>query len=128
MTQDPSTAAAPAGWYPDPSGAEALRWWDGARWTDESHPVPSQRHPRWRRIVAVVLVVALVVATTAAAIAVWQGSSAAVTLDTVAIEREVGRVLTQQRGEVTTVDCPDGVRLEAGSVMRAPRTSIPPAP
>ncbi len=23
----------PAGWYPDPSGAPGLRYWDGARWT-----------------------------------------------------------------------------------------------
>jgi hypothetical protein len=68
-------------------------------------------------------VVVLLVATTAAAIAVWRGTSAALTLDTVAIEREVARVLTQQRGEVTAVDCPDGVRLEAGAVMTCTTSS-----
>jgi Protein of unknown function (DUF2510) len=26
--------APPAGWYPDPSGQSAHRWWDGNRWTD----------------------------------------------------------------------------------------------
>lgn len=26
--------APPAGWYPDPSGQSAHRWWDGTRWTD----------------------------------------------------------------------------------------------
>ncbi|GHA86532.1 MULTISPECIES: phospholipid scramblase-related protein [Streptomyces] len=29
----------PAGWYPDPHGApELLRYWDGARWTEHTHP------------------------------------------------------------------------------------------
>ena len=25
---------APAGWYPDPSGEHASRYWDGSAWTD----------------------------------------------------------------------------------------------
>ncbi|SFR66235.1 Protein of unknown function [Agromyces sp. CF514] len=29
-------AASPAGWYPDPSGAPTLRWWDGLRWTEHT--------------------------------------------------------------------------------------------
>jgi len=31
----------PAGWYADPSGATAQRWWDGARWTE--HVAPAVR-------------------------------------------------------------------------------------
>lgn len=31
----------PAGWYPDPSGAEHRRWWDGTTWTQ--HTAPFQR-------------------------------------------------------------------------------------
>lgn len=29
---------APAGWYPDPSGADGRRWWDGGRWTEHVAP------------------------------------------------------------------------------------------
>ncbi|WP_430783386.1 DUF2510 domain-containing protein [Actinoplanes sp. G11-F43] len=28
----------PAGWYADPSGLPAQRWWDGGRWTDHIQP------------------------------------------------------------------------------------------
>ena len=27
----------PARWAPDPSGEYRLRWWDGERWTDQTH-------------------------------------------------------------------------------------------
>ncbi|GAA2661101.1 DUF2510 domain-containing protein [Streptomyces lunalinharesii] len=48
MTEHP---AVPQGWYQDPSGAAALRWWDGARWTEHTQaappqaPVPQQPYP-----------------------------------------------------------------------------------
>jgi Scramblase/Protein of unknown function (DUF2510) len=36
MTTQPQT---PAGWYPDPHGTpNLLRWWDGVRWTEHTHP------------------------------------------------------------------------------------------
>lgn len=28
----------PAGWYADPNGLPARRWWDGTQWTDHIHP------------------------------------------------------------------------------------------
>jgi hypothetical protein len=31
----------PAGWYPDPAGGPARRYWDGARWTEQTTPTPS---------------------------------------------------------------------------------------
>jgi uncharacterized RDD family membrane protein YckC len=30
----PPTPQPPPGWYPDPSGQPAQRWWDGTRWTE----------------------------------------------------------------------------------------------
>ena len=35
-----ATAVAPAGWYPDPAGTGAQRWWDGTAWT--AHVDPGQ--------------------------------------------------------------------------------------
>ena len=41
---DEQPTLAPRGWYPDPGGTPAWRWWDGARWTDDVHPYgPSTR-------------------------------------------------------------------------------------
>lgn len=37
------TAAAPAGWYPDPDGQ--LRFWDGAQWTAQTAAPPSPAEP-----------------------------------------------------------------------------------
>jgi len=30
----------PAGWYPDPGGSGAARWWDGTAWGDQLQAVP----------------------------------------------------------------------------------------
>jgi hypothetical protein len=35
----------PAGWYPDPAGAAALRWWNGVTWSDTTHPHPGHAAP-----------------------------------------------------------------------------------
>lgn len=29
----------PAGWHPDPQNPSQLRWWDGYRWSQHTHPV-----------------------------------------------------------------------------------------
>jgi hypothetical protein len=33
---------APAGWYPDPAGSPAQRWWDGTAWTSFTEPAVTQ--------------------------------------------------------------------------------------
>ncbi|MEU0126895.1 MULTISPECIES: phospholipid scramblase-related protein [unclassified Streptomyces] len=36
----------PAGWHPDPHGApKLLRYWDGSRWTEHTHPAEGQAAP-----------------------------------------------------------------------------------
>lgn len=38
MSQEtPDPGLPPAGWYPDPAGAPALRWWNGLTWSDSTH-------------------------------------------------------------------------------------------
>src|SRR5688572_22566991 len=39
--------AAPAGWYPEPSGAEGQRWWDGTGWTDYATPLVAPPQPAY---------------------------------------------------------------------------------
>ncbi len=39
------------GWYPDPSGAPALRWWNGVTWGDATHPLsPDAPAPEARTV------------------------------------------------------------------------------
>ncbi|MFD7293883.1 DUF2510 domain-containing protein [Streptomyces sp. NPDC059897] len=43
------TSQTPAGWYPDPgqipNGPRTERWWDGARWTDQTRPAATTPPP-----------------------------------------------------------------------------------
>ncbi|BCY08608.1 hypothetical protein L3i22_036960 [Actinoplanes sp. L3-i22] len=40
VTAQAARETAPAGWYADPSGVFAQRWWDGQQWTESVQPVP----------------------------------------------------------------------------------------
>jgi len=43
----PMIGAAPPGWYPDPSGAPAMRWFDGHQWTPSTAPMNSPPPTSW---------------------------------------------------------------------------------
>lgn len=53
------------GWYPSPGERDVLRWWDGARWTDDrcaragAVELGRTRWPRWATALAVVGALAL---------------------------------------------------------------------
>ncbi|MFT3887032.1 MAG: DUF4328 domain-containing protein [Arachnia sp.] len=40
-----TTPLPPAGWYASPDGSPGLRWWDGARWTDDRRPIADAPPP-----------------------------------------------------------------------------------
>ncbi|BCY07442.1 DUF2510 domain-containing protein [Actinoplanes sp. L3-i22] len=40
-----TSPAQPAGWYADPSGLPATRWWDGRQWTEHLQPGPAVLPP-----------------------------------------------------------------------------------
>lgn len=42
MTIPPDTGLAAAGWYADPPGSTTMRWWDGTRWTEQTHDTAVQ--------------------------------------------------------------------------------------
>lgn len=42
MAIETTEAAPPSGWYPDPGGASAVRWWTGDQWTDILHELADE--------------------------------------------------------------------------------------
>ena len=40
--KDDAAARQPPGWYLDPTGQQALRWWDGAQWGQQTQPLPGR--------------------------------------------------------------------------------------
>jgi hypothetical protein len=40
--RDDAAPGQPPGWYLDPIGQQALRWWDGAQWGQQTQPLPGR--------------------------------------------------------------------------------------
>jgi hypothetical protein len=40
VSEQPPTEYAPPGWFPDPTGLQDQRWWDGRQWGHQTRPQP----------------------------------------------------------------------------------------
>ena len=52
MTHAPNGSTTPAGWYPDPSFPQQMRWWDGLQWTAHLAPAGQQFMPLQRVLIS----------------------------------------------------------------------------
>jgi hypothetical protein len=130
-----------AGWYPDPSGSPGLRWWDGERWSDETHPLPdpdgsplatSGGEPGTQtqtlatpavappateaargRGRAIALVAGLLVVILLAVTALSYGLSRP-RITTKLVEQQIAQSIADQVGSPAVVTCPDSVDAGAG--------------
>jgi hypothetical protein len=76
------------GWFADPQDASRLRWWDGTRWTEHTHPMTGATQwdtplPRWWSGFSFVVQAALLGCVAASAFTLW------VDLETLAFVEEV---------------------------------------
>lgn len=131
---DATSTAPEAGWYPDPSGAPALRWWDGERWTDSTHPLPdptgtpagsppippapvapvaAAASPARHRGRAIALVAGLLAALLVALVTLTYGL-ASPRITTKLVEEQIAQSIADQVGAATVVTCPDTVDAGAG--------------
>jgi hypothetical protein len=108
----------PPGWYADPHGGGAPRWWDGTRWTDAVHDAPGPADaaptaaddpgPRWQPLgsLATALAVLLGIAAVANTVAALAFASRAAL---------VGHALTATAAELEVNDTRVGLAI--GAVM-----------
>lgn len=121
MTETPLPSP---GWYPDPSGSEVLRWWDGERWTDSTHPLPGGEAapppsgslataPRHRHGRAIALVAGFLVILLVAVVVLALGLNRT-RLATKGVEEQIADEIANQLDVATTVTCPDLVDAGKG--------------
>lgn len=120
MTETPLPAS---GWYPDPSGSAGLRWWDGERWTDDTHALPGEAVApegagtagrlgrRKGKVIAVVAAFLVIVLVAVAVVSVGLGRTRLTTLD---VEAQIATAIANELGVPTTVTCPDVVDAGKG--------------
>lgn len=126
------------GWYPDPSGSPLLRWWDGERWGQDTHPLPGDSAtapvappvqseggavavqapappvaPAAHRGRAVALIAGFLVLLILA-VAVLTLGLGRTRLETKGIEEQIAGEIANQLGAATTVTCPDLVDAGKG--------------
>ncbi len=132
MTDAPAPAP---GWYPDPSGSEGLRWWNGERWTDDTHtpaveavtsvapgalatapapvapPVTGLPERHRRKAVALVAGFLVIAILAVAVLTVGLGRTRLTTAD---VEAQIADAIANELGVPTTVTCPDVVDAGKG--------------
>jgi hypothetical protein len=52
VSEQPPTEYAPPGWFADPTGLQAQRWWDGTQWGQQTRPA-RKSWPRRRQVLTV---------------------------------------------------------------------------
>ena len=85
MTEQGANPNPPAGWYPDPDGGAAQRWWDGQAWAPPSAPAamqqPAKRRKTWLIVLIIVLAAVLLLVGGCAALVAFVFNKASDALD-----------------------------------------------
>lgn len=135
------------GWYPDPAGSAGLRWWDGERWTDDTHAAgqPASGHAAPGTAVATArpvaarpaaapaagradaanprhpaLAVALIVGLLVVALVAATALVASLNrpkLNTASLEQQIAQEVADAASVPAVVRCPDRVDLVEGSTF-----------
>ncbi|GAA5115441.1 hypothetical protein GCM10023339_22600 [Alloalcanivorax gelatiniphagus] len=101
-------SASGEGWFADPQDASRLRWWDGARWTHHTHPLPGAEHwtrplPRWWSGLSVVVQASLLTCAAASAFTFWVDLQVLAFVDDVRLRPDTVTLADAERIDVLTL-------------------------